>query len=584
MTPVAHGRQMLDTGADQSVRRLHVHHLGRAGITDATDVADEHDAVLVNLERRVVHPFMVIFRALKDDGAGLVHILGALARQKSFAEIIRDHACFHQRRVEQVAGKHQKARVRAQRSVIGQDNLGIAAAPVTHGFRHRLARCRHGIAMQAPGREQLSHDRGNATGAVKTFAQIFARGLDIGQKRHVKADFLPIGDMQLYACVARDRLQMRRRVGRAANRRVDHDRILEGLAGQNIRGLQIFLDHRDDAAAGFIGHSHPLAERGGNRGIAGQAHPEGLGHGVHGAGGAHRVAMAQRRRRGADAAHEFFKVDLAIGQKAAAFPDDGTRAGALSVPPAIQHRAAVQRDRRQVNRGRPHQHGRRGLVAARGQDNAVNRVAVQHLDQRQIGEVSVKCRGRALAGLLDRMHRKFHRHAAGIADTRLDAVHQEDMDLVAGRKVAAGLRNADHRAVPLQLSTGVFLVQVAFQIQRRHPRVVRIVEPFLRAVLLASAGIGHVFAFGDQNSIEHKQHTAFWYTKTQPGTDAGRTQFLPSITPNHKRPETGPHAMLKNPCPPTAVWSDAACAIAAPISSSLSRIRRCSTLSPVMPN
>jgi hypothetical protein len=63
-----------------------------------------------------------------------------------------------------------------------------------------------------------------------------------------------------------------------------------------------------------------------------------------------------------------------------------------------------------------HQAGRRGLVAAGGEDDAVERVAVQDLDQAEIGEVAVERRGRAAAGLLDRVDRELDRDAAGIAD------------------------------------------------------------------------------------------------------------------------------------------------------------------------
>ena len=82
------------------------------------------------------------------------------------------------------------------------------------------------------------------------------------------------------------------------------------------------------------------------------------------------------------------------------------RSGALALPPAVQHRPAGQHDRRDVHRRRRHDAGRRGLVAAGQQHHAVERIAVQHLDQAQIREVAVERRGRPLAGLLDRMARE----------------------------------------------------------------------------------------------------------------------------------------------------------------------------------
>jgi hypothetical protein len=50
---------------------------------------------------------------------------------------------------------------------------------------------------------------------------------------------------------------------------------------------------------------------------------------------------------------------------------------------------------------------RGGLVAADGQHDAVERIAVEHFDEAEIGEVAVEPGGRALAGLLDRMDREL---------------------------------------------------------------------------------------------------------------------------------------------------------------------------------
>ena len=153
-------------------------------------------------------------------------------------------------------------------------------------------------------------------------------------------------DVQIDSGVTGDGLQMRRGVGRAADGAVDDDRVLKGLAGQDVGGFEILVDHFHDALAGLVGHRHALAERRGNGRVAGERHAERLGHGVHRRGGAHGVAMPQRRRRGADPRHELFVVDLTLGQQPARFPDDGAGAGALALPPAVEHRAAVKGNRR----------------------------------------------------------------------------------------------------------------------------------------------------------------------------------------------------------------------------------------------
>jgi hypothetical protein len=110
-----------------------------------------------------------------------------------------------------------------------------------------------------------------------------------------------------------------------------------------------------------------------------------------------------------------------------------------------------KRDRRDVHRRRGHQAGRRGLVAAGGQHHAVERIAVEHLDQAEIGEVAVEPRGRALAGFLDRMNREFDGDAACLANAFAHALGQHEMVAVAGRQVGTGLGDADDRLARLQL-------------------------------------------------------------------------------------------------------------------------------------
>ena len=173
-------------------------------------------------------------------------------------------------------------------------------------------------------------------------------------------------------------------------------------------------------------------------------------------------------------------VDLARGQHLARLPHDGAAAGALAAlgkVPAVEHRPDRQRDGGEVDRRRGHQRGRRGLVAADGQHHAVERIAVQHLDQAEIGEVAVEPGGGPLAGFLDRMDRKFDGDAARLADALAHALGQHQMMAVAGRKVAAGLGDADDRPARAQFLKAQPEVQIALQIERGHVDIVGIVEP-----------------------------------------------------------------------------------------------------------
>ncbi len=480
LPPVAHRGQVADACADQRVGRLHVHHLGRAGIAHAAHAADEQDAILGDVQGGVIDAGVVILGAFEHDGARLVHAFGPGMRQEACPEIGRDHRCLHQRAVEQVARQHQEPRVRAQGRVMGADHIRVPAVPACQVFAHAAPGGGQRAIVDAPRFPQFAHHRRHPACTVEPFAKVFARGLHVDQQRHVEADRFPVLHGKVHPGMAGDGLQVRRRVGGPADGRVDDDGIFERRAGQDLRWPQILQHHRHRTFACFIGHGHAFAERRRNGRIAGQRHAQRLGHGVHRAGGAHGVAMAQRGGGRTDPGHELLIVDRPFGQQAAAFPHDGAGPRALAFPPAVQHRPAVQGNRRNVHRGRAHQQGRRGLVAARAQHHPVDGIAVQHLDKAQVGQVAVQRGGGPLAGFLDGVDGKFHRNAAAIADARLDAVHQEYVDLVAGRDVAAGIGNADDRAFGLQLLAREALVLVAFQIERGHPRVVGVVEPFLR--------------------------------------------------------------------------------------------------------
>ena len=91
------------------------------------------------------------------------------------------------------------------------------------------------------------------------------------------ADPLPIIDRQRHADMAGDGVDVDRGVGRATDRGVHHDRVLEGFARQDVGRLQVLPHHLDGADAGLVGDLAALAVGRGNGGAAGQAHAERLG-------------------------------------------------------------------------------------------------------------------------------------------------------------------------------------------------------------------------------------------------------------------------------------------------------------------
>src|SRR5581483_4886953 len=112
----------------------------------------------------------------------------------------------------------------------------------------------------------------------------------------------------------------------------------------------------------------------------------------------------------------------------------------------------------------------------------------QDFDQAEIGEVAVECGGRPFSRLLDRVGRKLHRDAAGLANALAHAVRKFEVVTVAGRQVVSGLGNADDRLARLQFPAGQAVIEIALQIERGHARIGRVVEPFAGAELAGFSG------------------------------------------------------------------------------------------------
>ena len=191
-------------------------------------------------ERRIVDAAVVVLGSVEHDdrpfeGVGIVGV-GQVAR----AELLADHAGLHDRGVEQVAAEHQEAGVRRQRSIERPDDPSRPRSP----RRGSCRRCVRPFTVSVPSRispcgHQLGDHRRHAAGAVVVLAEIFAGRLQVDQQRHAVPARLPVLERQLDADVAGDRGEVDRRVGRAADRRVDDDRVEEGVAGQDVRRLEV---------------------------------------------------------------------------------------------------------------------------------------------------------------------------------------------------------------------------------------------------------------------------------------------------------------------------------------------------------
>ena len=235
-----------------------------------------------------------------------------------------------------------------------------------------------------------------------------------------------------------------------------------------------------------------------------------------------------------------FVVDLAFGKVGARLPDDRARAGALAVMPAVEHRSAGEDDGGNVDRRRRHDAGRRRLVAAGRQHHAVDEIAHQDFDEAEIGEIAVERGGRPLAGLLNRVHRKFERKPAGRGDAVARALREFNVMAIAGRKIRAGLRDADDRLAGAQFAGRQAEIEIALEIKRRHSRVVGIVEPLPGSQRALGVALGAAIRFG-LGFIGHRSRLPPWRMFT----------FVAPALSRHYEPDRGANSMfrLRDPAP-----------------------------------
>src|SRR5690606_6454766 len=102
-------------------------------------------------------------------------------------------------------------------------------------------------------------------------------------------------------------------------------------------------------------------------------------------------------------------------------------------------------DGRNVDGRRGHDLRRRGLVATGGENDAVDGIAVKHLDQTQILQVAIKRCCRALQSLLNGVDGKLEGDATRLTDALANALGKLQMVPVARCDVRTALGDADDR-------------------------------------------------------------------------------------------------------------------------------------------
>ena len=249
------------------------------GITLRAAALEHHDAVLVDVEILVVDARVQVFDALEHHRAALV-----LQQVRRRRRRLDDRAIGRE-----IAAQHRDAGAGLERLRERLDDFAVPARRVGDVLAERLAVDRERLAVEHV--LDLAHHRRQAARVVEIFHEELARGLQVHEARQLRADLVPVLELERHADAPGDGQQVDDRVGRAADGGVHADRILERGARENFRQRHFLLDHLDDAPPGEL--RLPVAARidGGNRRVAGQRDAERFDHARHGRRRAHGHAV-----------------------------------------------------------------------------------------------------------------------------------------------------------------------------------------------------------------------------------------------------------------------------------------------------
>jgi len=179
---------------------------------------------------------------------------------------------------------------------------------------------------------------------------------------------------------------------------------------------------RDDAPAGLLGEADTLGVHGRGSAGSGQGDAQGLEQGVHGRGGAHDHAVARPAEHGIFRRTVRFGRDGArgvLGGKAAAI---GARAHDFAAKVPVERRAPGENHGGYVCAAHAHERSGRGFVAVDEEDDAVERLAADHLLGVHGCQVAVEHGGGVEVDLAQGDGGKLQREAACLPHAAFDGL------------------------------------------------------------------------------------------------------------------------------------------------------------------
>ena len=277
---------------------------------------------------------------------------------------------------------------RGEAAPVGELVDGVAADVVTvqHGAE-RPAGDGRDIGVQFAGAVQFAQDRGDAAGAGAVLDVVgVGGGGEFTDARHRARQAVDVGHGEVHAGLLRRGQQVQHRVGRAAHRDVQRDRVLERLErGDAARqhGLVAFhvvgVGHGDDALGRALEQFPAQRVRRQDGAVARQGEADRLVQAVHAVGGEHARARPASRAGGL-----FHFLHVLVADRVVACADHrmdevelGEAGGQFGL--AGLHRPAGHEDGRDVQSHGGEQHAGRDLVAVGDADHGVGLVRLNHV-------------------------------------------------------------------------------------------------------------------------------------------------------------------------------------------------------------
>ena len=266
------------------------------------------------------------------------------------------------------------------------DGVAADVVAVEHGAE-RLAGDGSDVGVQFVGAIQFAQDRGDTAGAGAVLDVVGVGGRsEFADARHRARQTVDVGHGEVHAGLLCRGQQVQHRVGRAAHRNVQRDRVFERLErGDAARqhGLVAFdvvgVGHGDDALGRALEQFPAQRVRRQNGPVAGQREADRLVQAVHAVGGEHARARAAGR-----AGRLFHLLHVLVADRLVARADHGMDEVELGEAGgqfglAGLHRPAGHEDGRDVQPHGGEQHTGRDLVAVGDADHGVGLVRLDHV-------------------------------------------------------------------------------------------------------------------------------------------------------------------------------------------------------------